>query len=81
MELVLKNIRAHNKHVNGPKRFNREVMLSFMYEQDPAPVGGNRVHDLFLTQEMAEELHKELGERLAQNRLAQNRLDPDSASA
>ncbi len=55
MQLQLKNIRAYDKQVYGCQKHGKQVMISFMFEGDD-----KYVHDLFLTQEMAEYLLKEL---------------------
>ena len=61
MELIIKNIRTHYRGVNGCKRHKRDVMVSFMHEGDES------VHDIFLTQEQAEGLLKDLTATLAHN--------------
>ena len=67
MQLQLKNIRAYDKTVYGCQKHNKAVMIAFMYEGDKGD-NGAFVHDLFLTQEMAEYLFEELGEVLARNK-------------
>ena len=61
MELIATTIRAYDSGCIGCQRHDRDIMLSFMYEGDPER---SKIHDLFLTQEQALALHKELGERI-----------------
>lgn len=60
MEYIAKEIKAYSKNNIGCKRHNRDVMISF-YD-------GESVHDVFLTQQQADELRKLLKDRMFTNR-------------
>jgi hypothetical protein len=61
-ETEVKNIRAYDKGVKGCQRHDKDVMLAFDSTNEEYDI-----KDLFLTQEQAEFLHKELGEVIARN--------------
>lgn len=65
MQLQLKNIRAFDKKCLGCKKHNKDIMLSFMFDDDQNKHG---VHDLFLTQKMAEYLVCELTDAVNRNK-------------
>jgi len=66
MQLQLKNIRAYGKWCYGCEKHGKDIMLAFMHEGDENPHG---VHDLFLTQEMAEYLVCELTDEVNRNKV------------
>ncbi len=63
MQLQLKNIRAYDNQVYGCQKNDKQVMISFMFEGDD-----KYVHDLFLTQEMAEKFVCELTDVVDRNK-------------
>lgn len=67
MQLQLKNIRAYGKWCYGCEKHGKDIMLAFMYEGDKGN-NGAFVHDLFLTQEMAEHLVEELADAVEGNK-------------
>ena len=62
MELVIENIRAHDRQCIGCRNHNRDVMLSFMHTGDT-----EKVHDLFLTHLQALDLLVSLMQVIARN--------------
>jgi hypothetical protein len=64
-EVEIKNIRAHGNGCIGCKRHEKDVMISFT--NTLANKEESRVTDLFLTQEQAELLLKELSIAVNQN--------------
>ncbi len=64
MQLQLKNIRAYDKECHGCVKNNKDIMISFMYENDPEDI----IYDLFLTQEKAERLLWELTDAVYRNK-------------
>ncbi len=67
MQLQLKNIRAYDKTVYGCQKHGKDVMIAFMFEGDKGD-NGTFVHDLFLTQKMAEYLVCELTDAVNRNK-------------
>lgn len=59
---IIDNIRTHPRTVLGCCKYNRDVMISYMRVDDPI-----RVYDMFLTQEQAIDLLKELKKTIEQN--------------
>jgi hypothetical protein len=66
-EIEIKNIRAHGNGCIGCKRHEKDVMISFTNTSEEKE--RSRVTDLFLTQEQAELLLKELSIAVNQNTL------------
>ena len=64
MEKVVSTARAHGKDVLGCRRFDKDIMLSFQFEEE------REIHDFFFSQSSAESLHDELGKRLQDNKAA-----------
>lgn len=62
MELILENIRAHDRECIGCRHHERDIMLSFIHEAEP-----QKVHDLFLTQAQAVELLASLHDAVVRN--------------
>jgi len=62
MEALVKNIRAYDRIVSGCQRHGADVMLSFRRTDEKRVV-----HDLFISNEQAEALIKELQEAVAEN--------------
>ncbi len=62
-EKIVKTIRVYGKDCIGCRIKEKDVMLSYNTEDFKALIG-----DLFLTQEMAENLLKELGNVLTSNK-------------
>lgn len=60
METVTKDIRCYGKHVIGCEKHNRDVMISYCGNSEI-------IHDVFLTQEQAKKLSKELLEIIQRN--------------
>ena len=59
-EVIVNDIRAYSKEVNGCVKFQKDVMISFRDKKG--------ITDLFMTNEMAEQFHKELGEKIKENK-------------
>ena len=59
---IIDNIKTHPRTVLGCKRYNRDVMISYMRVDDPI-----RINDLFLTQEQAIDFLKELKKTIEEN--------------
>lgn len=65
MEIVAENSSVHGRNCIGCKTYERDIMLSFLE--------GSVVHDVFLTQEQANALLKQLTERVKQNAQGEGR--------
>ena len=61
----LKTARAYDKGCYGCRRHSKDIMIAITYEGDPER---NGVHDLFLTQKMAEFLLCELTDAVDRNK-------------
>jgi hypothetical protein len=62
MDANITGILVYGIGVVGCKRHSREIMIVFQVEND------KECHDIFLTQEQAQRLHVELGEKLKANK-------------
>ena len=60
-EFIAKNARAYDAGCIGCKRHGKAIMVSFLDEDS------EKILDFFLGQEEAKFLHKELGDKIAQN--------------
>lgn len=61
MDSTINNIRAFDKEVHGCKRHKKDIMISFQTE------GSRDFHDIFLTNQQAEELIVSLQKSLKTN--------------
>lgn len=61
-EKEIKNIRAYDKEVNGCRRHQKDVMISFNTNEEGGPI-----RDLFLNQVQAEHFLHELSEAVLRN--------------
>ncbi len=66
MTLQLNTARAYDKGCYGCQKHGKDIMIAITYEGDPNRHG---VHDLFLTQEMAEFLLRELTDAVDRNKV------------
>lgn len=62
MDDNITSIAVYGKGVVGCKRHHRDIMVAFQIEND------KEFHDIFLTQDQAQGLYVELGEKLKANK-------------
>ena len=63
MKFTVKDIRSYHRNVMGCQLQERDIMISFSYDEDSG------VHDVFLTQEQAVRFHDELERMICRNEL------------
>lgn len=67
MEYIAKTIQAYPQTCVGCQRFKRDVMIAFQADSPDLSADPDKIHDLFLTKEQAEDLVAKLQDVLARN--------------